>query len=51
MDVLKLVSDSELELKDIFNELDRQCFRNSKKVLDAFHKNNISEIHFSSTTG
>lgn len=39
------------ELKDIFNKLDDICYLNSKKVLDAFHKNNISEVHFSSTTG
>ena len=51
MDILKLVNDAELELKDVFNELDNLCFNNSKKVLDAFHNNNISEIHFSSTTG
>lgn len=39
------------ELKDIFNKLDDICYLNSKKVLDAFHKNNISEVHFNSTTG
>ena len=42
---------NELELKDIFNKIDNICYLNSKKVLDAFHKNNISEVHFSSTTG
>ena len=51
MDVLKLVNESEIELKEEFAKLDDLCFKNSKKVLDAFHKNNISEIHFNSTTG
>ncbi len=51
MDALKLVLEAELELKDEFKKIDDLCFRNSKKVLDAFHKNNVSEIHFSSTTG
>lgn len=51
MDATKLVLEAELELKDEFKKIDDLCFRNSKKVLDAFHKNNVSEIHFSSTTG
>jgi len=51
VDATKLVLEAELELKDEFKKIDDLCFRNSKKVLDAFHKNNVSEIHFSSTTG
>ncbi len=51
MDATKIVLEAELELKDEFKKIDDLCFRNSKKVLDAFHKNNVSEIHFSSTTG
>lgn len=51
MDTLKLVLEAELELKDEFKKIDDLCFRNSKKVLDAFHNNNVSEIHFNSTTG
>ena len=51
MDVLKLINEAELEVQDIFKKIDTVCFNNSNKVLDAFHKNNISEIHFSSTTG
>ncbi|MBP3766135.1 MAG: methionine gamma-lyase family protein [Bacilli bacterium] len=42
---------AELELKDIFNKVDEVEFFNSKKVLDAFKKNNLSEIHFNATTG
>ena len=51
MNTLDLIEESELELQDEFKKIDELCFRNSKKVLDAFHKNNVSEIHFNSTTG
>ena len=47
----KLVNDSEKELTKIFNNIDDICYFNSLKVLDAFHKNNLSEIHFNTTTG
>ena len=46
-----MIEEAELELQEEFKKIDDLCFRNSKKVLDAFHKNNVSEIHFSSTTG
>ena len=36
----------EEELYDIYKEIDKICKYNSKKVLDAFHNNNISEIHY-----
>ena len=42
---------AEVELKDIFNKVDETEFYNSKKVLDAFKKNNLSEIHFNVTSG
>jgi len=51
MKALELVNKCEEELGDIFKEVDCQAFRNSKKVLDAFHENKVSEIHFASTTG
>jgi len=38
-------------LKDIFKNIDDICFFNSKKVLDAFHKNKLSESHLNGTTG
>ena len=41
----------EEELYDIYKEIDKICKYNSKKVLDAFHNNNISEIHFNESTG
>lgn len=51
MDALKLINECELELKDIFKEIDEQEFKNSTKVLNAFKNNQISEIHFNQTSG
>ena len=51
MDINKLINDSEIELKDIYNEIDSNLFINSKRVLDAFHNSGISEQCFNSTTG
>lgn len=48
---INIVNKAEEELKDIFREIDKVCDYNSLKVLSSFHSNNISEIHFSSTTG
>lgn len=51
MDVLKLVNEAEKKVEKQFKELDKLCELNSLKVLNAFHKNEVSEIHFNSTTG
>lgn len=51
MDVLKIVNEAEKKLESKFKELDRLCELNSLKVLNAFHKNEVSEIHFNFTTG
>ena len=51
MNILDIVNKTEDELRDTFKKIDDQCFRNSKKVLDAFHKAKISEGHFAETTG
>lgn len=50
-EVMDLVCDCEEELKDKFKEIDCQCFENSIKVLNAFHKYGVSENDFNSTTG
>lgn len=34
-----------------FNKIDEICDKNSELILNAFRKNNLSEIHFNSTTG
>ena len=41
----------EPKLKDIFANIDWICEQNSQKVIEAFWQNNVSEIHFASTTG
>ena len=51
MEVNKLISECEIELSSIFKEIDDLNFKNSQKVLNAFHKAKISESHFNSTTG
>ncbi len=50
-EVIKLFNDSEKKIKKEFDELDRLCDLNSMKVINAFKNNNVSEIHFNSTTG
>ena len=47
----EVVESSELDLKDIFKHIDEVCFINSEKVLNAFHKNKVSETHFYSSSG
>ena len=39
------------KIKDKIKEIDELCMHNSIKVLKAFHNNNISDVHFNSTTG
>lgn len=46
-----LVFKAEEKCQSIFNDVDNICFINSLKVLNAFHKNNVSESHFNTTTG
>lgn len=42
---------TEEELKEIYKEIDRISEVNSLKVLKAFQKNRLSEVHFGETTG
>lgn len=51
MEINRVVSDKEKELEKEFKKIDELAFRNSQKVIDAFHKNHLSEIHFTSTSG
>lgn len=50
-EIINLVNEEENNLKDIFDSIDTNCEKNSKKVLDAFHKYKLSETHFNLTTG
>jgi hypothetical protein len=49
--VLKAVSEAEEQVKGIFQELDDIMAFNQYKVLDAFQKNRITDMHFGWNTG
>lgn len=52
MDYYNIAREAEKnELKPFFEDIDRNSFENSKAVLDAFHKYEVSESCFNSTTG
>ena len=51
IDIDKLIKEAELKCKKELDKVDELCFKNSKKVLDAFHNHDVSEIHFNQTTG
>lgn len=41
----------EKDISSVFEEINKICEYNSAKVLNAFQKNKISEVHFNQTTG
>jgi len=49
--ILDSVGNAEEQIKDIFQELDDIMAYNQYKVLDAFQKNRISDMHFGWNTG
>ncbi len=51
MDILEYINSAEKKIKKELKKVDEVVFFNSKKVLDAFHKEGVSEYHFNSTTG
>lgn len=50
-DILNFIHQEENELQEEWQQIDLLCEKNSRKVLDAFQNNHLSEIHFNSTTG
>ncbi len=50
-ELINLVNDVQEEIKPVFDKIDEICEQNSKKVLNAFQKNKVSEMHFNSTSG
>lgn len=50
-ETLDFLTEEEKKVKDIFAEIDKNCELTSLKVLSAFHKYNVSENFFNSTTG
>ncbi len=51
MDIEKIVKEVEDDIRDEIKSVDERCMRNSLKVLSAFQKNRIADVHFNSTTG
>ena len=49
--LIELSNKCEFELQEIYKKIDDVCMYNSIKVLNAFINNNISETHFTETTG
>lgn len=49
--IIELAEETEKNVKSIFDEIDDVCEYNTLKVLKAFQDNNISDMHFGSTTG
>lgn len=47
----RIVNTEEQNLKGIFNKIDDQTLKNSKKVLDSFHKHNLSSNDLYGTNG
>ena len=48
---LDIIEQAEKELQPIYAEIDNNCQNNSLKVLSAFHKHEVQEGFFNSTTG
>lgn len=51
MNLNELAEQTENEIQPIFRKIEEIEEINSKKVLNAFQKNNLSEIHFNASTG
>lgn len=51
MEIDKLICEVEDDIRDEIVQVDARCIRNSMRVLDAFQKNRIADVHFNSTTG
>lgn len=49
--VIELSKKVEKDIEEVFKQIDEVCEYNSIKVLKAFQKYNISELHMGSTTG
>jgi cystathionine beta-lyase family protein involved in aluminum resistance len=49
--IVNLIEEEERNLKGIYEKIDKTEYENTLKVLNAFHKYQINEVHFTSTTG
>lgn len=49
--IVELIDHCEVECEDVFKKIDEVCFKNTCKVIEDFHDQEVSESDFSSTTG
>ncbi len=49
--IRKIAADAEREMRDLFADIDRIAEENTERVLDAFREEQISESHFTPSTG
>lgn len=49
--ILSLTAEAEEKLADIFAEIDRISFENTKKIMDSFREHRVSEAVFNPTSG
>ena len=47
----KIAEEAEIEIREEVEKIEKNCVKNSLKVLKAFQNNRISDMHFNSTTG
>ena len=50
-EIEELSTKVERDVENVFRNIEKTCEQNSLKVLKAFQKNEIAEMHFGSTTG
>ena len=50
-EIKNIINKAENEVQEEFNKINIICEQNTEKILHAFQKNNLSEIHFGETTG
>lgn len=49
--IINLANKCEEEISELYNEIDEVALYNQAKVLKAFQRNKVSQVHFGSTTG
>lgn len=50
-ELLKIANEVQKDIEEVTKKIDEDAMYNSIKVLNAFKRNNVSEMHFNSTTG
>ena len=49
--VIELSKQAEIDLKDIYQEIDENCFYNSNRILSAFIENRVEYADFTDRNG